>query len=210
MSRFETSKFVRNPQVMNQEVLKIACDRLGWTYKIVNNELLVTDIKQNVQLYGEFALKVTGDQVIYNSYYLKNGKELIKELQETFFPLNVEYAKNTVISEFQLKGFTLKKLYDFKPTEEERERFCMVGITKLPNEKNKRFEVQFSILKDGTVITDSNYLPDDVNDLAHKAMDEVERKFGNKRIMTKKPEYDIFMKNRKTSIENKGINTLKH
>lgn len=210
MSRFETSKFVRNPQVMNQEVLKIACDRLGWTYKIVNNELLVTDIKQNVQLYGEFALKVTGDQVIYNSYYLKNGKELIKELQETFFPLNVEYAKNTVISEFQLKGFTLKKLYDFKPTEEERERFCMVGITKLPNEKNKRFEVQFSVLKDGTVITDSNYLPDDVNDLAHKAMDEVERKFGNKRIMTKKPEYDIFMKNRKTSIENKDINKLKH
>lgn len=210
MSRFETSKFVRNPQVMNQEVLKIACDRLGWTYKIVNNELLVTDIKQNVQLYGEFALKVTGDQVIYNSYYLKNGKELIKELQETFFPLNVEYAKNTVISEFQLKGFTLKKLYDFKPTEEERERFCMVAITKLPNEKNKRFEVQFSVLKDGTVITDSNYLPDDVNDLAHKAMDEVERKFGNKRIMTKKPEYDIFMKNRKTSIENKDINKLKH
>jgi len=210
MSRFETSKFVRNPQVMNQEVLKIACDRLGWTYKIVNNELLVTDIKQNVQLYGEFALKVTGDQVIYNSYYLKNGKELIKELQKTFFPLNVEYAKNTVISEFQLKGFTLKKLYDFKPTEEERERFCMVGITKLPNEKNKRFEVQFSVLKDGTVITDSNYLPDDVNDLAHKAMDEVERKFGNKRIMTKKPEYDIFMKNRKTSIDNKDINKLKH
>lgn len=210
MSKFETSKFVRNPQVMNQEVLKIACDRLGWTYKIVNNELLVTDIKQNVQLYGEFALKVTGDQVIYNSYYLKNGKELIKELQETFFPLNVEYAKNTVISEFQLKGFTLKKLYDFKPTEEERERFCMVGITKLPNEKNKRFEVQFSVLKDGTVITDSNYLPDDVNDLAHKAMDEVERKFGNKRIMTKKPEYDIFMKNRKTSIDNKDINKLKH
>jgi hypothetical protein len=41
-------------------------------------------------------------------------------------------------------------------------------------------------------------------------MDEVERKFGNKRIMTKKPEYDIFMKNRKTSIENKDINKLKH
>ncbi len=210
MSRFETSKFVRNPQVMNQEVLKIACEKLGWTYKIVNNELLVTDIKQNVQLHGEFALKVTGDKVVYNSYYLKNGQELIKELQETFFPLNVEYAKNTVISEFQLKGFTLKKLYDFKPTEEERERFCMVGITKLPNEKNKRFEVQFSVLKDGTVITDSNYLPDDVNDLAHKAMDEVENKFGNRRIMTKKPEYDIFMKNRKTSLENKDINKLKH
>jgi len=210
MSRFETSKFVRNPQVMNQEVLKIACDKLGWTYKVINDELIVTDIKQNLQLYGEFALKVTGDKVVYNSYFLKNGQELVKELQDTFYPLNVEYAKNTIISEFQLKGFTLKKLYDFKPTEEERERFCMVGITKLPNEKNKRFEIQFSILKDGTVITDSNYLPDDINDLAHKAMDEIEKKFGNKRIMTKKPEYDIFMKNRRTSIENKDINKLKH
>ena len=210
MSRFETSKFVRNPQVMNQEVLKIACDKLGWTYKVINDELIVTDIKQNLQLYGEFALKVTGDKVVYNSYFLKNGQELVKELQDTFYPLNVEYAKNTIISEFQLKGFTLKKLYDFKPTEEERECFCMVGITKLPNEKNKRFEIQFSILKDGTVITDSNYLPDDINDLAHKAMDEIEKKFGNKRIMTKKPEYDIFMKNRRTSIENKDINKLKH
>jgi hypothetical protein len=197
---------------MNQQVLKIACDKLGWKYEARNNELLITDIKQNVQLYGEFALKVSGDQVIYNSYYLKNGKELIEELQSVFFPLNVEYAKKTVISSFEQKGFTFKKLYDFKPTTEEVEKFCMVGYTKLSNEKEKRFEIQFSILNDGTVVTDSNYLPDDVNELAHKAMDDIESKFGNKRIMTKKPEYDKFIAklNSTNKVDHKNINTLKY
>jgi len=210
MSRFESSRFVKNPQIMNQQVLKIACDKLGWKYEIRNHELLITDIKQNVQLHGEYALKVSGDQVTYNSYYLKNGKELVAELQSVFFPLNVEYAKKTVISSFEQKGFIYKKLYDFKPTTEEVEKFCMVGYTKLPNEKEKRFEIQFSILYDGTVITDSNYLPDDVNELAHKAMDELESKFGNKRIMTKKPEYDKFIREHKKRIDNKNIDTLKY
>lgn len=210
MSRFESSKFVKNPQIMNQQILKIACDKLGWKYEIKNNELLITDVKQNIQLHGEFALKVTGDTVVYNSYYLKNGKELINELQTVFFPMNVEYAKNTVISSFEQKGFTLKKLYDFKSTEEEVERFCMVGNTKLTNESTKRFEIQFSILKDGTVVTDSNYLPDDVNELAHKAMDEIETKFGNKRIMTKKPEYDKLIREHKLKNESKNINKLKN
>ena len=129
MSRYESSRFVKNPQIMNQEVLKLACDKLGWKYTVKNNELLITDIKQNVQLYGEFALKVSGDQVTYNSYYLHNGKELVAELQSVFFPLNVEYAKKTVISAFELKGFKFKKIYDFKPTTEEVDKFSMVGET---------------------------------------------------------------------------------
>lgn len=211
MSRFESSRFVKNPQIMNQQVLKIACDKLGWKYEIRNNELLITDINQKEKLYGEFALKVSGDQVTYNSYYLKNGKELVAELQSTFFPLNVEYAKKTVISSFEEKGFTFKRLYDFKPTTEEVEKFCMVGYTKLPNEKEKRYEIQFSILNDGTVITDSNYLPDDVNDLAHKAMDEIETKFGHKRVMTKKPEYDRLIRElNRQKTDNKSTNTLKY
>jgi hypothetical protein len=210
MSRFESSRFVKNPQIMNREVLKLACEKLGWKYQIRNNELLINDINQNVQLYGEFALKVSGDQVIYNSYYLKNGKELIAELQSVFFPLNVEYAKKTVISAFEQKGFKFKKIYDFKPTIEEVDKFSMVGETKLPNEKTKRFEIQFSILNDGTVITDSNYLPDDVNELAHKAMDEVETNFGNKRVMTKKPEYDRLIRELNSQkVNNKNSNTLK-
>ena len=46
MSRFESSRFVRNPQIMHVDVLKSACEALGWTYHVVSNELLVTDAKQ--------------------------------------------------------------------------------------------------------------------------------------------------------------------
>ena len=82
----------------------------------------------------------------------------------------------------------------------------MVGYTKLEDEKEKRYEIQFSIMRDGTVITDSNYLPDDVNELAHAAMDDLQDAFGNKRIMTKKPEYDIMItrlkEHKKATIQN--------
>lgn len=190
MSRYESSKFVKDPNTMNQLVLKDACDKLGWSYYLKNGELIVTDAKQKEQVYGEYVLKVSGNTVTYNSYYLSNGGQLVSELQSVFFPLNVEYAKKTVIDAFKKKGFTLKKLYNFHPSDEEVDRFCMVGYTELPDEKEKRYEIQFSILNDGTVVTDSNYLPDDVNERAHAAMDDVEIAFGNKRIMTKKPEYD--------------------
>lgn len=76
-------------------------------------------------------------------------------------------------------------MYDFTPTVEEVDRFCMVGYTKLEDEKEKRYEIKFSILNDGTVVTDSNYLPDDVNEMAHAAMDDLQEAFGNKRIMSK-------------------------
>lgn len=208
MSRYESSRFVKNPQIMNQEVLKYACEKLGWKYTVKGNDLYITGIP-NVKLYGEFAMKVSDDQVTYNSYYLRNGRELVTELQNAFFPLNVEYAKKTIISSFQAKGFTLRKLYDFRPTEEVAEKFNMVGYTKIPNEKEKRYEIQFSVLSDGTVVTDSNYLPDDVNERAHSAMDDVEIKFGNKRIMTKKPEYDKFIREHRQKATGTSVQTIK-
>lgn len=203
MSRYESSKFVKNPKIMNIEVLKSACEKLGWEYTISKGELMVTDAHQKEKLYGEYVLMVSGNTVTYNSYYLKNGNELVENLQKTFYPLNVEYAKKTVVDAFSKNGFTFKKIYGYQAKEEEAERFAMVGYTKLPNEKEKRFEIVFSILKDGTVITDSNYLPDDVNELAHKSMDELQEYFGNKRIMTKKPEYDQFIRSHKQVATNK-------
>ena len=124
---------------------------------------------------------------------------------------NVEYAKKTVVDAFRKKGFTLKKLYDYTPTAEEVDRFCMVGYTKLEDEKEKRYEIKFSILNDGTVVTDSNYLPDDVNEMAHAAMDDLQEAFGNKRIMTKKPEYDIMIARLKEhkKITNKNTQKIK-
>ena len=67
----------------------------------------------------------------------------------------------------------------------------------------------FSILKDGTVITDSNYLPDDVNEKAHKSMDILQELFGRDRIMTKKPEYDIFIREHGLTSSVNAKNTIK-
>lgn len=74
MSRFESSRFVRNPQVMHVDVLKSACEALGWAYRMIGNELLVTDAKQDNKLYGKFALKLnlTTNEVTYNTYYMPN------------------------------------------------------------------------------------------------------------------------------------------
>ena len=137
---------------------------------------------------GEYVLKVAGDTVTYNSYYLDNGQQLIEELQETFFPLNVEYAKKSVVDAFSSNGFTFQRIWRYVKKENEVERFAMVGYTKDPAETEKRYEIVFSIFKDGSVVTDSNYLPDDVNALAHKSMDDLQKLFGNDRVMTKKPE----------------------
>lgn len=194
MSRYESSRFVKDPKIMNREVLKQACDRLGWRYVENGTDFLVTDLNRGEQLFGEYALKLHEGQVTYNSYYLSNGGELVEELKSVFFPLNVEYARNSVISSFKANGFTYKKNYTFRPTDEIADMFSMVGFTKLPGEKEERYEIGFKILKDGTVVTDSNYLPDDVNDLAHKSMDTLQTLFGRERVMTKKPEYDAFIR----------------
>ena len=194
MSRFESSRFIKDPKVMNPEAMQRACDKLGWKYTVKGGEILITDLGGKEKLHGEFALKVSDGVVTYNSYYLKNGRELVEELKSVFFPLNVEYARDSVIRSFSANGFTYKKDYSFRPTEEVADHFSMVGYTDLPDEKEKRYEVAFSILKDGTVITDSNYLPDDVNNKAHQSMDRLQELFGRERIMTKKPEYDIFIR----------------
>jgi hypothetical protein len=208
MSRFESSKFLKSPSAMNQQVLKNACDNLGWKYKIMNDELIILNVGNEQDLHGEFVLKVKGDQVIYNSYYIKNGQELVKELQKVFYPLNVNYSKQSIIQEFEKNGFTFKRDWDFSQTEDIAEHFFMVGETKIENEETKRFEIEFSILTDGTVVTDSNYLPDDVNDMAHLAMDEIELLLGNKRVMTKK-EIPVEYRNRVKS-RTSEINKIKN
>ena len=179
MSRYESSKFIKDPKTMNQDALKQACETLGWKYKVDNNILYVTDAKQSSEMYGEYVLKVEGDTVTYNSYYLDNGQQLIAELQDTFFPLNVEYAKKSVVDAFSRNGFTFQRIWRYVKKDNEVERFAMVGYTKDPTETEKRYEIVFSIFKDGSVVTDSNYLPDDVNSLAHKSMDDLQKLFGN-------------------------------
>lgn len=188
MSRFESSRFVRNPQVMRVDILKSACDTLGWTYKVTDNELLVTDAKQGSLLYGEFALKLnlTTNEVTYNTYYMPNAVHKVEELQNQFYALNAAYSKNSLVQEFKKKGFMYKSNDHFTPTIEEVYCFFMVGRSKDKNEDEPVAQIKFTILKDGTIVTDSDYLPNDVNERAHDAMDVLEQLLGNKRIMTKK------------------------
>lgn len=189
MSRFESSRFARNPQVMNANVLKAACEALGWKYSIQNNILLVTEVGIGSNFYGEFALKldVLTNEVTYNTFYMPNALEKVEELKEMFQVLNAEYSKNALISEFEKAGFAYQSNFDFTPTEEEKFSFYMEAKSYDPLEDEPFASIKFTILKDGTIVTDSDYLPNDVNEKAHEAMDILEQHLGNKRVMTKKP-----------------------
>jgi hypothetical protein len=186
MSRFETSKFVRNTSVMNQECLIDACQKLNWKYTQRGDELLITDIGVTQSFGSEFAIKVKGNNVTYNTYYLGNTKEYVQKLQGVYNELNVEYSKTAVINEFKKKGFTFKSNDKFVQTEEEKVSFFMVGRSKDKTETEPVGQIKFTILNNGTIISDSNYLPADVNTLAHAAMDGIDVNFSSKRVMTKK------------------------
>lgn len=182
MSCFESSTFLKSPHVMNQEILKKACEKLGWKFEIKTEQnkqvLYVYDANQEANLKGEFALKVIDNVVTYNSYYMKNGQELIKELESQFYGLNVVYAKETILKEFQAVGFKLLPDLKFVATETEKERFKMVASTRNTNESEKRTEIEFVIKFDGTIVTDSNYIPEDIHKLADKAMEAIDNSFG--------------------------------
>ena len=206
MSRFETSKFVRNNAVMNRECLVQACDQLGWKYVTRStDELLVTEIGINQQFYGEYALRVKGTDVTYNTYYLGNAREFVNQLQTVYNKLNVEYSKNMIVNQFKAKGFTYKSNDKFVETTTEKISFYMVGRSNDKTETEPVGQIKFTILDDGTVISDSNYLPDDVNKRAHAAMDEVDLHFSSKRVMTKK---EVPLKYRDKINKSKQIQTI--
>lgn len=189
MSRFESSRFARNPQVMNANVLKAACDALGWQYSIQNNILLVTEVGSGSNFFGECALKLdmSTNEVTYNTYYMPNSQEKVEELKEKFQELNAEYSRNALISEFEKAGFTYRSNFTFVSTKEEKYSFYMEAKSYDPLEDEPFASIKFTILNDGTIVTDSDYLPNDVNENAHEAMDILEQHLGNKRVMTKKP-----------------------
>ncbi len=181
MSCFESSTFLKNPNVMNPHILQKACDKLGWKYTVYERELVVFNTNSNINLHGEYALKVIGNQVSYNNYYMKNGKELIANLQSQFYELSVVYARTTIIDAFENKGFNFKKNHDFVASSEEVDSFYMIGYSKNKKESEKRTAIKFTILKDGTIVSDSNYIPEDIHQLADEAMRQVDLSYGSER-----------------------------
>jgi hypothetical protein len=201
MSCFESSTFVKNPDVMNQEVLIQACKKLDWKYSYTESELKIFQLNVNENLRGEYAMKIVGNKVTYNTYYLKNAKSKVQELQNTFYELNVKYAEESIIRGFKKQGWTFKSNEKFRANNEEKISFFMVGRSKLKEETEPIAQVKFTILKDGSVKTDSDYIPKDIHELADKAMLELENILGNKREIKGK---DIPLKYKhKTFCENK-------
>lgn len=186
MSRFESSTFVRDENVMNQQILISTCEELGWMYVIKGDALLITDIGTEEKFYGEYAIKVEHNIVTYNTYYLENTADYVEKLRQKYTLLNAEYSRHSVIGAFKSMGFTYKSIPSFVPTETEMFRFYMVGRSLDPNEEEPVGQILFSIKPDGTVVSDSNYLPDDVNKRAHAAMDKIDENFSSKRVMVKK------------------------
>jgi hypothetical protein len=206
MSRFETSEFVRENSTMHSTLLMKACEKLNWSYKIVNEEVLVYDFGNGIDFNGEYAIKVSNGIVSYNTYYFGQSADKVEQLKNEFDNLNVSYTYSLVLNAFQEKGFTFKKNRAFSPTNIDKISFFMVGRSKINTEKEPVGEIKFTIKNDGTVVSDSNYLPDDVNTRAHSAMDAIDLHFGRKRVMTKK---DIPHKYRKYVSHSKNIQKVK-
>lgn len=188
---------------MNQDILIQSCKKLGWKYSITEKELTIFQLNVGENLRGEFAMKIVGNKVTYNTYYLKNAKSKVQELQNVFYELNIKYAEESIIREFKKQGWTYKSNETFKPTIEEKVSFYMTGRSKLKEETERVAQIKFTILKDGSVKTDSDYIPKDIHELADKAMMELESVMGNKReIMGKviplKYKHKTFCENKKT------------
>ncbi len=203
MSCFESSTFLKNPDIMNQEILISACEKLGWKYSVIGNELTVFQLNSNENLRGEYAMKITGNRVTYNTYYLQNAQSKVRELQSTFYELNVKYAEEAIIREFKKQGWTFNSNDKFKENENEKVSFYMVGRSKLKDETEPISQIKFTIMKDGSVKTDSDYIPKDIHELADKAMESLESIFGNKREIKGKGiplkyKHKAFCENKKT------------
>jgi len=206
MSRFETSTFIRNPEFANSEVILKVCQKLGWAYEIINEEIVVNSLGPNFEMEGEYALKIVGNKIVYNTYYLNNSREIVRNFNLKFSELNVTYAKESILKEFKKKGFTYRSNDNLNPINDEVMSFFMVGRSKIKGETEPVGKIKITILKDGSIVTDSDYLPDDVNKLAHEAMDRIEVNFGDNRKMTKK---EIPFKYRNRIVEEKSKNIIK-
>lgn len=207
MSCFETSTFVKNPDIINQDVIIQACNKLGWKFTKSANELTIHGLNDNEQLNGEYAIKIVGNKVTYNTYYIKNAKSRVNQLQSVFYDLNIKYSEEAIIREFKKQGWSFKSNDRFKANAEEKVSFYMVGRSKLKNETEKVAQIKFTIFKDGDIKTDSNYIPYDIHESADRAMLELENIMGSKRHIIGK-EIPLKYKH-KTFCENKRTISLK-
>lgn len=179
-----------NHEVMSPEILAQACDKLGWEYEVRGQETVVKSVGNSIDFRGEPAIRVMGNQVIWNRYYMNDGRQRVKELKSAYESLyaefRVEYARESILREFRNRGFSMIEDLHFVPNEREKHRFTLKGRSKLRNEDEQVAKIKVTILADGTIETDSSYIPEDIHKLADEAMEAIEAHFGRKRSISPK------------------------
>lgn len=190
MSCFEQSVFKKNHAVLDIELLAQACENMGWQYIQKGNSFVVTSVPHGPNTSGEAVLTVTGNQVKWNNYYRRDGQELSSTLQQSYQnsynAMQVQYALDAINKAFTSRGFTLLQDRNFAPGSEVKHRFWMKSRSKEASEKGVITKILFEVLNDGSVRTDSDYIPRDVHEWADAAMDELSRFLGVERKISPK------------------------
>ena len=189
MSCWETSTFLPNQKKVKVSLLKEACLKLGWKIETSNSIITVLDANQNTNLYGEYALKVIGNEVNYNTYYMNNGKEKLTELQEEYMKLFLPDLVKTIQNTFKKVGYSILENQRFRATADKYNSFFVVATSK--QEEGIKGKIKFTILTDGTVETDSEYIPEDIHELADQAMENLEEALMSERRIEPKPRHLI-------------------
>lgn len=190
MSCFESSTFLPDHGLVDQGLLQKACDQLGWTYETIGGEMRITRTRDSVQMHRESVLRVKGNRVQWNTYYRKDGANKVAELrsvyEEIFLEMRVAYAKETVTTEFKKRGFSILKDLGFQPDAEIVDQFFIKGRSKLKQETEPNAKIKISILADASLRTDSDYIPEDIHDLADEAIDSIQALLGANRSIKPK------------------------
>jgi hypothetical protein len=191
MSCWETSKFLNDQSTVDKGVMIKACKELGWEIKESGQTITVIDANQGSNLFGEYALQIKGNNVSYNTYYMDNGKSKVDDLRKAYLDLYLPIIEKKIKDTFKSVGYSIKPNTRFKPDANRFSSFYVVSSSKLESEKGVEGKIKFTILRNGNVETDSNYIPEDIHDLADRAMDLIEKQLHTERIITPKPRHLI-------------------
>ena len=190
MSCYERSEFVPDQGVLDQSILKSACESMGWKYRVSGRRMVITSLGSRIDFRGEAALIIEGNQVKWNSYFMKDGRQKLTQLQaayqEEFLKVRIAYALEAVQTEFKSRGFSILEDLHFRPDQEIKHGFYVKGKSKIKGEKEPYAKVKVRILANGTIRTDSDYIPEDIHELADEAMESIEALMGTKRTIKPK------------------------
>lgn len=183
MSCFETSIFLSNSdEHLHIEVAKAACDALNWQFNQSNKRLYITDVGQNTDLHGEYALAIIGNKLMQNTFYLRDkASYYIERLKQTYSELLPGYEKQIIIGAFKEQGYEyVEAIEDIDDNPKIRYSFTMQATSMLANETEPTAIIHFTISNEGNIVSESNYIPPDIHVNADNAMAVIAQTLGVK------------------------------